>query len=514
MICPRCSVAEISPLTNRCELCGYGAEGAVAVEAPEADATDALARRELAHLFSLDALLGLSPTSATYLAREQENGLHIVLRAVRRTSGATDVDERFRRGAEQVQGLDHPHILPVLRFGMTEGVYWYTMEHVRSRSLRVVLATRGALDIRSVMRIVAQIASALDHGHRQGIVHGDLRPENVLIDPDGWVRVCDALVARIVQPAASGDTPRPVHVAPEDWAGGLRTPAADQYALAVLVHECLAGGPPFEAAALTPRPPLDATRLDLPPHVGHAVSRALMPHPADRFPSLLDFVAALEQPGRVTLPDARPSGKASALLTIPDWEPPEDARPRRSLPLWIVVLIAAVGFGIWGAPRLWNRPRMPYDAGPLPRRPAVTAPGTDSVPAAPAATAPGSTVTTPPAASSGSTVTARTIAPAAPHMASTAPPPGRTRPPRQSAPAATTATGEAGKLFVNATPWGQVSIDGQPVGNTPKANLSVAPGTHVVRVERDGYEPVERTVVVAAGQTVRLTDLVLTERHP
>ena len=512
MICPRCSVAEISPLTNRCELCGYGAEGAVAVEAPEADATDALARRELGVAFTMDALLGLSPTAASYLARQQGGTSQVVLRALRRTGGAAETDERFRRAAEQLQGLDHPHILSVLHFGMTDGLYWYTMEHIRSRSLRAVIASRGALDVRSVMRIVAQIASALDHGHRQGIVHGDLKPENVLIDPDGWVRVCDALIARTVHPeVAAANVTRPVHLAPEDWAGGLRTPAADQYALAVLIHECLTGAPPFDAAP-APRAALDATRLDLPAHVGHAVSRALAAHPADRYPSLLDFVAALEQPGRLTLPDARPSGKTfNALVRIPDWKPAEETRPRRRVPAWIVVIVAAVAVGVWAVPRLAKNQRVPYDAAPLPSRPAA-APRADSVGAAlPPATSPGSTAIARPATRPGSTPAAtRPPATATPiDTVAAAPPPPRPRAPRPSAP-----VGEPGHLFINATPWGQVSIDGQPVGNTPKANLSVAAGTHVVRVERDGFEPVERTVVVAAGQTVRLTDLVLTERRP
>ena len=70
-----------------------------------------------------------------------------------------------------------------------------------------------------------------------------------------------------------------------------------------------------------------------------------------------------------------------------------------------------------------------------------------------------------------------------------------------------------GRLFVNATPWGQLSIDGQPVGNTPKANLTIAAGVHRLRVERDGYEAFEREIRVGSGDTVRLTNIVLTPRR-
>jgi hypothetical protein len=73
---------------------------------------------------------------------------------------------------------------------------------------------------------------------------------------------------------------------------------------------------------------------------------------------------------------------------------------------------------------------------------------------------------------------------------------------------------EAGRLFVNASPWGQLYVDGQLLGNTPKANLSLSPGSHAVRVVREGYEPFERTVQILSGQSVRLTDIVLVERRP
>jgi hypothetical protein len=72
----------------------------------------------------------------------------------------------------------------------------------------------------------------------------------------------------------------------------------------------------------------------------------------------------------------------------------------------------------------------------------------------------------------------------------------------------------AGRLFVNATPWGELYLDGRLLGNTPKANLEILPGTHRLRIVRDGYEPYERTIEVAAGATLRITDIVLTERRP
>jgi hypothetical protein len=76
------------------------------------------------------------------------------------------------------------------------------------------------------------------------------------------------------------------------------------------------------------------------------------------------------------------------------------------------------------------------------------------------------------------------------------------------------APAEPGRLFVNANPWGQLYLDGNLIGNTPRAGVPVAAGTHVVRVVREGFEPFERTITVGSGQEIRMTDIVLTPRQP
>jgi len=529
MICPRCSVAEISPLTNRCELCGYAPDGGgIAIEASIAEGVDEPAHREMGHLFHFDAILGVSAHSAVYLARTLEASQHLILKVVRRPAEhRPDLEDRFHRAAETAAALEHPHLLPVTGHGVTQSLYWYTMEHQRSHSLRLMLATRGPLDVRSTQRLVAQIGSALDYGHRRGVIHGSLKPENVLIDPDGWVHVCDALIARCcelpVVPGLAGA--RPPHIAPEDWTEGAQAAAADQWALGVLVHECLTGMVPAEATEVpqSPAAPLDGPRPDIPIHIAQAVRRALSPKPADRFPSVLDFIAVLESPGRMTLPDARPTGRASSqILTIPDWQPPPRERisARTVLILAAVVGMAAAAWN-WG-PGLVNRYRHPlYDDGaprPAARQPAAPAAATaDSTAAAPGAPAP--------SARAGRTDrgTQTPVAARPPAPSPTRPPAARRTTaaqapsrvvPRPTPPPAPVAAAETGRLSVNATPWGQLYVDGQLVGNTPKINLTVNAGTHTIRVARDGFDPVERSVTVGAGQSVRVTDIVLTEHQP
>ena len=566
VICPNCSAGEISPLTHRCELCGFVPEGVVAVEAPRAEALDEVARVELAERFRFDEFLGRGDASVVYLAREQGSSRQIVVKVMPRPADRRpDLDDRFRRAVESVAALEHPHIVPVFDHGRTDHLYWYSMEHVRGRSLRDFLLQRGRLDLKACLRVVAQVASALDHAHRRGIVHGALKPANVLIDTDGWVHVADLMVRRALEgpslpapappdgaraldlgrapdgaappaPPAKRSRPRPPHTAPED----LCTAASDQYALAVLVSECLEGLPldDADAPAQAPGAPAQA-----PAHVRNAIQRALSPKPIDRFASVLDFVAALET--YVPVAGAQPSGRSSGVvLRQTDWRPPGRRIPWR-LVLGGAVLVAAIGAGVWQLPALQQL------AGRLLGRATQVPLVTDSLASvatpggAAAAARPGSTTVS--ARGSTAVVLPRTppatvarnrpsgergrreerresaLRAEAPRAQAPAPAPatGPAAPSAAPTPAAATAQpapaptpAEPGRLFVNSTPWGQIFLDGQPVGNTPKADLTVSAGPHTLRVVREGFEPFERSLQVAPGQVIRLTGIVLAPVGP
>jgi len=517
MTCPRCSVGEISSRTNTCEVCGYTPTGTVAVQTPHPSTTWDIARSELANQFRISVLLGQGATSAAYLAREQESDRQVVLKALlRHATRRSDADEEFRRAIAAVAALDHPHIVRTYRHGMTDSLFWYSMEYVRGRSLRDLLLAEGRMDLRSCLHVTAQVASALDYIHRRGLTHGNLKPENVLIDADGWVHVSDAVVARVFEPAPpreSGRTPptgtgaapsppapRPPYIAPEDSAAGQRGPAADQFALGVLVHECLAGTVPQEESVtpLAPTPTIAATRQDLPLHVIHAVRRALSPKPSDRFQTVLDFVTALES-GERSLLDVRPSGASAASTTVlldPHWQP--HLRPPigpRILKIAGFVAVAVVVLAV--RPKLAELLQQTPDRPLFPVVAPAPPPNADSV--------------------------APLLAPAAPARSPEAPSRRQrareARAIQQVAPAPPTqpetgGAAEPGRLSVNAAPWGQLYVDGQLVGNTPRANLTIAAGVHTIRVVRDGFEPFERTIQVAPGGLVRLTDIVLVERRP
>ena len=456
-------------------MCGFVPNGAVVVEAPRAETVDDLARLELAGQFRLDVCLGRSATTAVYVAREANSERQIVVKALARPAdGRAETDDRFARAVEAVATLEHPHIVPVFAHGSTEHLYWYSMEHVRGRSLREYLGARGPLELKACLRIVTQVASALDYAHRLGVVHGALKPENVLIDAEGWVHLCDLLVTQALKPPAapapSGamaalaalaqqapETARSPYAAPED----LNTPFSDQYALAALVYECLAHAPPPgpERTDTTPASALAKNRPDVPPYMAHAIWRALSPKPIDRFPGVLDFVAALETYAAPS-PDAPPSGQtAGAVLMESNWEGPPRTISKKVIIAGVALVVVVAG----GALALALR-RAPPGLAPFATM------GTDSLSAAA----------------------------------------NRPRHPVE----VDTVPRLPGRLFVNATPWGQLYIDGQLIGNTPRANISLDPGNHTVSVVREGYENFVRVIRISPRDTVRITDIVLVPRTP
>jgi predicted Ser/Thr protein kinase len=263
--------------------------------------------------------------SRIYLARDQVTGRLCSLKVLPLTEELPGQIERFRADARRAAALDHSHIVALHSFGATDEAVWYAMEYVQGRSLGDLLRTADRMDLKTCLRLVEQIASALEYGHRRGITHGNLKAANVLVDPEGWARVADFGLS-----SAFGTVPRRQpelsieenfgHIAPERFgAEGVVGPASDQYALAVLTFACLARRPPFVGETLDeimvhhlegPVPLLAESRPDLPAAVSAALARAMKREPADRFPGVLDLATALAgvslpEPTMLPLPAAR-----------------------------------------------------------------------------------------------------------------------------------------------------------------------------------------------------------------
>jgi serine/threonine protein kinase len=507
VICPRCSVGEISDQTHECTLCGFAPSSVITLATPFPRELEDSARQELEHQFQIEGVLGRTARSVVYLALERAENRLVALKVLPRTAAmAPEAGTALQREIALAATLDHPHILPVYRSGDTRVLLWYSMEYCNGRSLAEVLGDGAPMDLAGALRIVQQIASALDYAHRRGIAHGGLTPENVLIDSHGWVRVSDFGVRRAFgRPAAlPSDAPELRYLAPEHFAPrNLAGPSADQYALAVLTYDCLVG------FASTGRP--SPARLELPPRVFDALQRATSEQASARFATVLDFVVALE--GTAPAPAARtspvpatpprlspaagstpaaPRRSSNAPLLVIEENPAPPVPTRRS-PAHRLRLAAWIGGGVLALFALF----LTWLFWPVAPAPTITT-------LQPVQTLGGTS------GDSGGIAAPAASPPAAPATPTALPTPIRTPVSSPGAPAPRPAARVGtGKLFISATPWAELSIDGRPVGNTPRANLELPAGTHRLHLQRDGFLPYDTSITVAPGATVRLTDIVL-----
>jgi serine/threonine-protein kinase len=502
MICPRCTIGEIADESGHCALCGFAPVAGVTVQRPVADEVLETVQRELEGRFKIRVLLRHGTRTIVYLAEDAASGQLVALKVIPLQRGMQPDLSRFEREASLAASLTHSHIASVLAFGTTKAMLWYSMDHVKGRSLADVLRESNVLNLETCRSVLEQVASALDYMHRRGVTHGNLKPSNILLDESGWARVSDPCVmGALMFPVQVADKDKrstsgtPEYMAPEQF--GVRAPGAsvDQYALAVIAYECLSGNLPFvgdapdelEQMHRDDRPTaLIQSVGGIPAHVSDAVQRALSKMPADRFPSVLDFVAMLRKdwtPGSVEMivPEGRPTSPSHVFVI-------EAAESKFKLPK--IALASAGLVVVLLAVLLLVRPWV--DRPPEPRT-VITPPPTAALPEAPQETQP--EVQQPPA---------EETVPARPSPAPTQ----RVTPPVTQAPVI-----EPGTLRINSRPWGQVFLDGELVGNTPQV-LTIAPGTHSIRIVQEGFEPFDTEIQVASGQQLRLTDIELRARQP
>jgi len=457
IVCPKCGLPDLAEDTATCPACGYSLAESAGNQEGIPPLMEANVRRELEREFRIEGVLGRGGMSIVYLGRERELNRLVAVKVLplQLTMGPDAVD-RFKREAKIAASLDHPHIVPIYRIGTTPTFMWYSMKWVKGRSLRDVLGETGPMSLDDVIKIIEPVAGALDHAHRRGIVHRDVKPENVLIDESGWVTVCDFGIAKafgtVPLTQTGGTLGTPAYMSTEQCYGQALDGRSDQYSLAILTYECLAGGPPFGGDSLGEivrkhclelPPSLSEQRPDLPVTVVDALGKALSKNPGDRFESVVEFAGALGGvPVRPTPTFVTTGGVQDTLATAPT--EPVHGTKRRHWRRWVAVSATVIVIGVLLAITWYTRPQ---NGEPSSAVSAYVAPE---------------------------------------------PPPA-----------------EPGLLFVNSTPWGYVYVDDSLLGETPQAGIALTPGRHALRIVQEGFEPFEDSIEIVTGEEMRLTDITL-----
>lgn len=322
-------------------VCGFAPLGSLVVGKPVVDEVRETVQREVEGLFHIDQLVRHGTRSVVYQAVSLQTGQRVALKAIPLQRGLQlDVAE-FERLASVASSLSHSHMARVLEFGRTGAMLWYSSEWVDGTSLQELLDD-GAVDFERLLQILEQVASALDYMHRRGVVHGNVKPSNILLDGRGWARVADACVMRAFgSDDGIGDAlgVEPDYLAPECLRDRGVGALADQFSLAVVARRALG-----ESEGLKDGP-------------GRALERALSKMPAERFSSVLDFVEELRggpvsSASQFLLPECRPS-RSDVLLIDPADSVSRLPSVKVALSAVIVFAIVFLSGIVWLRPPLW-----------------------------------------------------------------------------------------------------------------------------------------------------------------
>jgi serine/threonine-protein kinase len=308
----------------------------------------------LVSAYRIERELGGGGMSRVFVATERALDRPVVLKVLPPELAQAVSIERFHQEIRLAARLQHPHIVALLSAGDADGLLYYTMPFIEGESLRVRLARAGELPVRDALRVLRDVAAALAYAHEHGVVHRDIKPDNVLLS-DGEALVTDFGVAKALSASATGGASgltslgvalgTPAYMAPEQAAADPHVDhRADVYAFGCLAYEVLTGEAPFtgrSAAALlaahmaeTPEP-VERRRPQLPAALAALVMRCLEKRPADRPQASGEILQALEA-------ISTPSGGTEPTKVVRSSTPGGREKRRRPL-LWAGAAVLAVG---------------------------------------------------------------------------------------------------------------------------------------------------------------------------
>jgi serine/threonine protein kinase len=309
----------------------------------------------IAERYELEEVVGTGGMSSVYRAHDRLLERDVALKVLHQEFTAdTDYVERFRREARSVAQLSHPNIVTVIDRGEQDGRQFIVFEYVKGENLKALVQRVGPLPEEDAVRLALQIARALGFAHDNGLVHRDVKPQNVLLNGDGQAKVTDFGIARSLDVGGLTQTGTVMgtsdYIAPEQARGSQADAQSDIYSLGAVLYELLTGEVPFPgdnfvAVAMRhinePPPSVRERRPDVSPRVDAVIRRAMAKEPRDRFGSMDELCAELSA---CLSPETGASGAQT--MVVPRRRAPAD-RPSVG-PLILLLAGLAVLAGILG----------------------------------------------------------------------------------------------------------------------------------------------------------------------
>jgi serine/threonine-protein kinase len=315
----------------------------LAAPAEASPGSDSLAQA-LSERYQVLARLGSGAFGEVYRAHDRVLGREVAIKRIR-LDAFTDpqqlleVEHRLVREAQVAARLRHPSIVTTHDIVSAAGASFIVMEYVAGRTLEGLLEERKRLGVEETFRLLEQVAAALDHAHAAGVVHRDVKPANVMVEPSGHVKVMDFGIARIESgsnlTATGAIMGTPNYMSPEQARGEAADARSDLFSLGCVLYECLAGARPFRAESVTgvlvkvvteDPPPVDFDGLGLSRALGAVLARAMAKSPAARFASGAEMMAALRSAAGAGSTAAVTRGESATMVA---------AAPPALSPVWL-----------------------------------------------------------------------------------------------------------------------------------------------------------------------------------
>jgi len=373
LVCSSCH-ASLAAETPHCPYCGPEGpalipreEGEVWSDQPDPDVPSRLATA-LGHHYEVTRFLGRGGFAEVYEVRDTDLQRRLAVKVMRPdiawTGGALS---RFKQEARAIARLNHPNTVPIHFVGEGEGLVFYAMPYVEGQSLGDLLRLEGALDAERAAAIAIPILEALDYAHRHGLVHRDIKPDNILIESGtGRPLLVDFGIAKSLDGESVHQTQSgfvvgtPLYMSPEQALGQPNVDArADLYAMGAVLFQMLTGAPPFEGSTsqeivskhLTEPVPVPSSRnVKIPRWMSDIILHCMAKRPGDRYQSAAEVLAAMYQgrpAGSEAVTAARIASQLGRDAPTLEMEPPAVPRERSSW-RWVaaVVTLALAGAGV------------------------------------------------------------------------------------------------------------------------------------------------------------------------